>query len=100
MPGRGEKQNAKHFLGMLFDEMSVSFASGRYRMRRRAGDTLIKEEGKMEHVTEGLQMAAAAGLFVLAVSLMLLTGRGVDDMFAAQQEISLPGTLLREAENE
>ena len=50
----------------------------------------------MEHVTEGMYMAAAAGLFLLAVSLMFVAGRSVDGMFAAQQEVSLPGTLLRE----
>ena len=48
----------------------------------------------MEHVTEGLYMAAAAGLFVLAVSLMLLAGRSVDGMLARQQDILLPGELL------
>ena len=50
----------------------------------------------MEHVTEGLYMAAAAGLFMLAVSLMFLTGRSVDLMFAEEQAVSLPGALLRE----
>lgn len=50
----------------------------------------------MEHVTEGLYMAAAAGLFVLAVSLMLIAGRNVDDMFAAEEQITLPGELLWE----
>lgn len=50
----------------------------------------------MEHVTEGLYMAAAVGLFVLAVSLMLAAGRSVDDMFAAEQECALPGELLWE----
>lgn len=54
----------------------------------------------MEHVTEGLYMASAAGLFVLAVSLMLLAGRSVDGMFAEQQEILLPGELLWEAGDE
>lgn len=50
----------------------------------------------MEHVTEGMYMAAAAGLFALAVSLMCMVGRGVDDMFASQQEASLPGMSLWE----
>lgn len=50
----------------------------------------------MEHVTEGLYMAAAVGLFVLAVSLMLAAGRSVDNMFAAEQESALPGELLWE----
>lgn len=54
----------------------------------------------MEHVTESLYLAAAAGLFVLAVSLTLLAGRSVDGMFAAQQAISLPGELLQEVGNE
>ena len=54
----------------------------------------------MEHVTEGLYMAAAAGLFVLAVSMMLLAGRSVDGMFAGQENVSLPGELLREAADE
>lgn len=54
----------------------------------------------MEHVTEGLYMAAAAGLFALAVSLMLLAGRGVDGMFAGQQDMVLPGELLWEAGDE
>lgn len=50
----------------------------------------------MEHVTEALYMAAAAGVFLLAVSLMFMAGRSVDGMFAAEQEVSLPGTLLWE----
>lgn len=54
----------------------------------------------MEHVTEGLYMAAAAGLFALAVSLMLLAGRGVDKMFADQQDVLLPGELVWEAGDE
>lgn len=54
----------------------------------------------MEHVTEGLYMAAYAGLFVLAVSFMLLMGRGVDGMFSEWQDTSLPGELVREADDE
>lgn len=54
----------------------------------------------MEHVTEGLYMAAAAGIFVLAVSLMLAAGRCVDKMFEAEQEMILPGELLWEKEVE
>ena len=54
----------------------------------------------MEHVTEGLHMAAAAALFALAVSLMLLAGRRVDALLAGQQYIRLPGELLWEAEHE
>lgn len=55
----------------------------------------------MEHVTEGLYMAAAAGLFMLAVSLMFVTGRSVDGMFAREQEVSLTGELLwEEADHE
>lgn len=50
----------------------------------------------MEHVTEGLYMAAAAGLFMLAISLMLVAGRSVDAMIELQQEISMPGTVLWE----
>ena len=50
----------------------------------------------MEHVTEGLYMAAAAGLFVLAVSLMFVAGRSVDGMFAAEHQVSLTGELLWE----
>lgn len=50
----------------------------------------------MEHVTEGLYMAAAAGLFILAVSLMCVVGRSVDDLFAAEQEVRLPGVVLWE----
>lgn len=52
----------------------------------------------MEHVTEGLYLAAAAGLFVLAVSLLLLTGRSADALFDAVQEIEPRGLLLREVE--
>ena len=48
----------------------------------------------MEHVTTGLYMAAAAGLFVLAVSLMFVTGRSVDHLFAEEQAVSLPGEVL------
>ena len=50
----------------------------------------------MEHVTEGLYMAAAAGLFVLAVSLMFVAGRSVDGMFAKEQAIHLQGEVLGE----
>ncbi|MBO5154469.1 MAG: hypothetical protein J6C00_08995 [Eubacterium sp.] len=50
----------------------------------------------MEHVTEGMYMAAAAGLFLLAVSMMCMVGRSVDDLFAAEQEVSLPGMILWE----
>ena len=50
----------------------------------------------MEHVTEGVYMAAAAGLFLLAVSLMCMVGRCVDDLFAAEQEVRLPGMILWE----
>lgn len=55
------------------------------------------QEGFMEHVTEGLYMAAAAALFALAVSLLLFAGRCVDGMFAAGRGIALPGELIREA---
>ena len=48
----------------------------------------------MEHVTEGLYLAAAAGLFILAVSMMLLAGRSVDAMIASQQDIRMHGELL------
>lgn len=50
----------------------------------------------MEHVTEALYMAAAAGLFMLAISLMFVVGREVDRMFVSEQTVSLPGTLLWE----
>lgn len=50
----------------------------------------------MEHVTEGLYMAASVCLFLLAVSLMVEVGRSVDALFAAEQEICLPGTSLWE----
>lgn len=50
----------------------------------------------MEHVTEGLYMAAAAGLFALAVSLLPVAGRAVDGMFAAEQTVCMPGGLLWE----
>ena len=50
----------------------------------------------MEHVTEALYMAAAAGLFLLAVSLMYVSGHSVDQMFAEEQAVSLPGTLMWE----
>lgn len=43
----------------------------------------------MEQVTEGLYLAASAGLFVLAVSLMLWSGRCVDQMFASLQDADL-----------
>lgn len=54
----------------------------------------------MEHVTEGLYMAASAGLFVLAVSLMFAAGRSVDRMLQAEQDIGLPGALVREEKDE
>lgn len=50
----------------------------------------------MEHVTEGLYMAASAVLFVMAVSLMFVAGRSVDGMFATEQAVSLPGEVLWE----
>lgn len=50
----------------------------------------------MEHVTEGIYMAASAGLFVLAVSLMCVAGRGVDNLFTAEQAVHLSGMLLWE----
>ena len=54
----------------------------------------------MEHVTEGLYMAAAAALFALAVSLALFAGRCVDGMFAAGRDVALPGELVQEAGDE
>lgn len=53
----------------------------------------------MEHVTEALYMAAAAGLFLLAISLMYVSGRSVDRMFAEEQAVSQPGTLMWEELN-
>ena len=50
----------------------------------------------MEHVTEALYMAAAAGFFMMAVSLTLLAGRCVDRLFVTQQVVSMPGELLWE----
>ena len=50
----------------------------------------------MEHVTEALYMSAAAGLFMVAVSLTLLAGRSVDRLFSTQQVVSMPGALLWE----
>lgn len=52
----------------------------------------------MEHVTEGMYMAAAAGLFVLAVSFMLVAGECTDRMFAAEQAVDVNGSTLREVE--
>ena len=52
----------------------------------------------MEHTMEGLYMAAAAALFMLAVSLMFMVGRSVDNLFAAEQAVSLTGDLLWEEE--
>lgn len=54
----------------------------------------------MEHVTEGLYMAASAGLFILAVSLMCVVGRSVDDLFAAERAVHLPGMFLWEETDE
>ena len=50
----------------------------------------------MEQVTEGLYMAAAAGLFVLAVRLMCVAGRSVDGMFPKEQARHLQGEVLGE----
>ena len=47
----------------------------------------------MEHVTEGLYLAAAAAFFVLAVSVMLLEGRAVDRLFGALREVQ-PGAVV------
>lgn len=54
----------------------------------------------MEHVTEALYMAASAGLFLLAVTLMFAVGRSVDGMYQAEQEIGLPGALVWEEKDE
>lgn len=51
----------------------------------------------MEHVTEGLYLAASAGMFVLAVSLMLLAGRLVDGLFDGVQNVQTAGNVIREA---
>ena len=51
----------------------------------------------MEHVTEGIYFAAAAALFVLAVSLMLLSGRYVDRLFAGIEDVQPGSVLMREA---
>ncbi len=56
----------------------------------------------MEHVTEGLYLAASAGVFVLALSLMLLSGRCVDELFAPlyHTDIWSSTSVTREAEDE
>lgn len=50
----------------------------------------------MEHITEALYMSAAAVIFILAVSVMMLVGRSTDHLLEAQQQIYLPGQLLTE----
>lgn len=50
----------------------------------------------MEHITEVLYMSAAAAVFIMAVSLMLLVGRATDHMLDAGQQITLPGQILTE----
>ena len=47
----------------------------------------------MEHVTEGLYLAASAGLFVLAVSLMLMSGRYVDALFVPLDHNDIRGNV-------
>ncbi len=47
----------------------------------------------MEHVTEGLYLAASAGVFVLALSLMLLGGRCVDDLFAPLHQADMRSSV-------
>lgn len=48
----------------------------------------------MEHVTEGLYLAASAGLFVLAVSLMLMSGRYVDALFVPLAHNDIRGNVF------
>ncbi|MDD6037496.1 MAG: hypothetical protein PUD20_01665 [bacterium] len=50
----------------------------------------------MEHVTEALYQSVAIGLFVLAVSVMFLVGRGIDAMFQAEYALEAPGEVLME----
>lgn len=56
----------------------------------------------MEHVTEGLYLAVSAGVFVLALSLMLLGGRYVDDLFAPLDQVDMQSSVsvTREAADE
>lgn len=52
----------------------------------------------MEHVTEALYQSVAIALFLLAVSVMFLVGRGVDAMFQTEYEVMAPGEVLTEEE--
>jgi hypothetical protein len=53
----------------------------------------------VEHVTAGLYLAASVGVFLLALSLLVLCGRSVDDMLAAQERVALPGQMIEQTEN-
>lgn len=51
----------------------------------------------MEHITEALYQAAAAGVFVLALSLMLYTGSCIDRLYAGcAAPQGLAGSVLSE----
>lgn len=52
----------------------------------------------MEHVTEGLYLAAAAAFFVLAVSMMLLDGRAVDGLFDTLSAVQPDAVVTGEAD--
>lgn len=69
-------------------------------MERSQGCLLCSNNGgdEMEHVTEALYQSAAIALFLLAVSVMFLAGRGVDAMFQTEYEVMAPGEVLTEEE--
>lgn len=50
----------------------------------------------MEHITEAFYEAAAAGVFVLALSLMLYTGSCIDRLYAGRAPQGLAGSVLSE----
>lgn len=54
----------------------------------------------MEQVTEMLTMTAGVFLFIFALAFALYTGRCVDNMFRAYEELQAPQQMLVEAGHE
>jgi hypothetical protein len=50
----------------------------------------------MEHVTDGLYLAASTAVFLLALGLLFLCGRSVDDMLSSQEAVVFPGQIIEQ----
>jgi hypothetical protein len=42
-------------------------------------------------------MAGALGIFMLAMTLLMWYGRGIDDMFSSLTQVQLPGQVIEES---